>query len=127
MFLKLESFFLKPQTPAAISLFNGTFEKSENAISRDRMLDVCIAGPGSERVHPDTSQWRESGGITRLDFKTGGEGTMSLAFRPNQKSSSLPRKISTSIWNTTACWMCWHRAKKKARWTKMLASFTPNT
>src|SRR5574341_667466 len=75
MFLKLESFFLKPQTPATISLFNGTFEKSENAISRDRMLDVSIAGPGNERVHPDTSQWREFGGITRLDFRTGSEGT----------------------------------------------------
>ena len=75
MFLKLESFFLKPQTPATISLFNGTFEKSENAISRDRMLDVSIVGPGSERMHPDTSRWRDSGTMTLLDFKTGGEGT----------------------------------------------------
>jgi hypothetical protein len=75
MFLKLESFFLKPGTSATISLFNGTFEKSENAITRDRMLDVSIAGPGNERVHPDTLQWHDSGATTLLDFKTGGEGT----------------------------------------------------
>jgi uncharacterized GH25 family protein len=39
------------------------------------MLDVSIAGPGSERMHPDTSQWRDSGTTTLLDFKTSGEGT----------------------------------------------------
>jgi uncharacterized GH25 family protein len=75
MFLKLETFFLKPHTAVTISLYNGTFEKSENVITRDRMQDISIAGPQNERVHPDTLQWRDAGATTLLDFKTGGEGT----------------------------------------------------
>ena len=30
MFLKLDNYFLEPNTQATIQLFNGTFEKSEN-------------------------------------------------------------------------------------------------
>ena len=69
--LKLETFFLKPHANVSIALFNGTFEKNENAISRDRMLDVGIVGPEDERIHPDTSQWRDVGPKALLDFKTG--------------------------------------------------------
>ncbi len=49
MFLNLDTFFLKPHSDVSILLFNGTFEKSENVITRDRMVDVSIVGPGKER------------------------------------------------------------------------------
>ncbi len=75
LFLKLETFFLKPNSDVSMSLLNGTFEKSENVITRDRMVDVTIAGPESQRIHPDTSQWRNAGNLTILDFKTGDPGT----------------------------------------------------
>lgn len=75
LYLKLHSFFLKPNTPVSIALFNGTFEKSENSISRNRMLDVSVVAPGSGRSNPDTSHWRDDGSRTILDFKTGEPGT----------------------------------------------------
>lgn len=74
MYLKLDSYFLEPHTPAAIQLFNGTFEKSENVITRDRMLDVSLVGNG-ERQAADYSQWSEKDSITILNFTTGAPGT----------------------------------------------------
>ena len=75
MFLKFASYFLEPDTDATIALINGTFDKSENAIARDRMLDVSIVGPAKEVAHPDPSHWWEKDNTTWLDFQTGETGT----------------------------------------------------
>ncbi len=90
LFLKLDSYLLKPSSPAAISLFNGTFEESENVITRDRLRDVSIVGPERERTHPDTAQWRDVGSVTVLDFETGPEGTYVVGV------STHPRMIALS-------------------------------
>ena len=92
MFLKLTSFFLAPNANATIVLYNGTFEKSENFITRNRMSDVSIAGPGSERVHPDTSRWRNAGATTMLDFKTGNAGTYVIGVSTKAKIIALAAK-----------------------------------
>lgn len=74
MYLKLDTYFLQPDTPATIKLFNGTFEKSENVIDRNRMIDVSIVGNGvRERI--DSTQWSEKDSMTLLSFKTGAPGT----------------------------------------------------
>ncbi len=74
MYLKLDTYFLQSNTPATIKLFNGTFDKSENTIDRNRMVDVSLVGNGN-RLRVDTTQWREEGGTTLLDFTTGEAGT----------------------------------------------------
>ena len=74
MYLKLDSYFLQPNTQATIKLFNGTFEKSENVITRDRMRDVSLVGNG-ERLAVDAAQWSEKDSITILNFTTGVPGT----------------------------------------------------
>ncbi len=74
MFLKLSTYFLEPNKPAVISLYNGTFEKSDNVISRDRMADVSLQGQGV-RTAVDTSQWSGKDSITLLNFTTGTAGT----------------------------------------------------
>jgi len=74
MYLKLDSYYLQPNTEATIQLFNGTFEKSENVIDRNRMLDASLTGNG-ERFKIDDSQWSEKDSITILNFKTGDQGT----------------------------------------------------
>lgn len=74
MFLKLDGYFLEPNTEATIKLFNGTFEKSENVITRDRMLDVSLVGNG-KRTRQDTTSWTEDDAITLLHFTTGAPGT----------------------------------------------------
>ena len=78
MFLKLTTYFLAPHTETTIALYNGTFDKSENVITRDRMLDVSIVGPGDQVVHPDTTDWWEKDNTTYLNFKTGEAGTYVL-------------------------------------------------
>ncbi len=86
LFLKLDSFFLEPNSPATVSLINGDFDKSENAIARDRMLDVSVVGPEGV-VHPPESAWRDSAvfhwspdsvDTAVLTFETGGPGTYLL-------------------------------------------------
>lgn len=74
MYLKLNNFFLEPSARATVELFNGTFEKSENVIDRDRMVDVSIVQNGS-RVRPSEESWYEKDSVTHLDFDTGAPGT----------------------------------------------------
>jgi len=78
MFLRLDSFFLEPDSEATVSLLNGTFVNSENAITRDRMIDVSIVGPDTEVVHPDPAQWRDEDNTAKLDFNTGEAGTYTI-------------------------------------------------
>jgi uncharacterized GH25 family protein len=75
MFLKLQTFFLEPNSPASIALINGTFEGSENTIDRARMSDVSIVGPNDEATHPGAEQWRDVELTSWLDFQTGDAGT----------------------------------------------------
>ena len=86
MFLKLSSYFLAPNSEATVALINGTFEASENVITRDRMLDVSIVGPDDAVAHPDESQWYDKELTAYLNFKTGDAGTyvigVSTAARP---------------------------------------------
>lgn len=85
MFLRLDSFFLAPDSEATVALLNGTFVNSENALTRDRMFDVSIVGPDTEVVHPELSQWRDEDNAAKLDFTTGVAGTytIGLSTTPN--------------------------------------------
>jgi hypothetical protein len=74
MYLKMDTYFLQPNTPAIIKLFNGTFDASENTIARNRMIDVSLVGNG-KRMEIDTAQWRDEGMETVLNFNTGEAGT----------------------------------------------------
>jgi len=74
MFLKFDTYFLEPNTSTALYLYNGTFDKSENVIDRNRMLDASILGSG-KRVKVAESQWTEKDSITILNFQTGEAGT----------------------------------------------------
>lgn len=90
LFLKFRTYFLPPLANVSVSLLNGTFEKSENAIFRDRMLDVSIVGPVDEVVHPESAQWRDENDAALLDFETGGPGTYVIGV------STAPRMIELS-------------------------------
>ena len=89
MYLKLDSYFLEPNSWAAIDLFNGTFEKSENVIARNRMADVSLVGNGT-RLAVDSTMWTERDSITTLKFKTGDAGTWVAGV------STRPRNIELS-------------------------------
>ncbi|WP_226789109.1 DUF4198 domain-containing protein [Polaribacter porphyrae] len=74
MYLKLDTFFLQPNTESTIQLFNGTFNKSENVIDRDRMLDASLVGDGN-RIKVEDKQWTEKDSTTILNFNSGKAGT----------------------------------------------------
>lgn len=74
MFMKLDTYFLKPNTQTELFIYNGTFEKSENAIERNRMQDVSLIGP-DYKVKPSEGSWYDKDNISILKFKTGESGT----------------------------------------------------
>lgn len=88
MFLKMGTYFLQPNTPSTIKLFNGTFDKSENVIDRSRMNDVRLIGNGIES-NPDSSQWSEMNDITILNFTTGESGTWVAGVSTNPSNIEL--------------------------------------
>ncbi|NLR91434.1 DUF4198 domain-containing protein [Flammeovirga agarivorans] len=75
LYIKMETYFLKPNQEASFSLYNGTFESSENTISRDRLLDASIVAHG-KRVAISARQWVDQDStVTKAIFKPTEEGT----------------------------------------------------
>ncbi len=75
LYLKMEIYFLQPNQEATLMLYNGTFDQSENTITRDRMLDASFVAQG-ERVPIQPELWKDQDStITYLTFNTGEAGT----------------------------------------------------
>ena len=89
LYLKLDSYFLEPNSASVLQLFNGTFDRSENVIDRDRMLDVSIAR-GGQRIRAEQQDWFEKDSITYLNITTDAEGTYVAGV------STKPRVLSMS-------------------------------
>ncbi len=73
-FFRADSFFVPPQSVVHLRALNGTFSKSENSITRDRLRDLSIVGP-SGHDHPDSSAWSTAGDTSVLTVKVGNAGT----------------------------------------------------
>ena len=74
MYLKLDQYFLEPNKETVIALYNGTFDRSDNVITRDRMIDVSVVGNG-KRSNPDAAAWFEREETTYLNITTEAPGT----------------------------------------------------
>ena len=74
MFLKPQSFYLAPNTSTAVALYNGTFDKSENPITRTRMGDVSVM-TGGKVSHPGVELWRDDKVTSYLGVALKGPGT----------------------------------------------------
>ena len=86
LFLKPFRFFVEPQSEARVRVLNGTFEKSENAVARNRIRDLSVVGPGgTERA--DTSAWTDAGDTSVFTFRTDAPGTYVVG------ASTLPRAL----------------------------------
>lgn len=86
LFLKPFSFFVSPGSDARLRVLNGTFEKSENSITRNRLRDLSVVGPNGV-THPDTSAWSDTGDTSVFVFRTGAAGTYVVG------ASTLPRTL----------------------------------
>lgn len=89
MFLKPTSFYLSPGAKTVIALFNGTFDKSENPISRDRMKSVAVI-TGGKVTRPAAGQWRDDKMTSYLDLTVGGAGTYAVGVSTAAKVLELP-------------------------------------
>lgn len=74
LFLKSDSYFFKTDSQSELYLFNGTFDQSENVITRDRIIKPQITGP-DYNFNPTADDFYDKGKATYLRFKTGGAGT----------------------------------------------------
>lgn len=87
LFFRLDSFFVRPESTVQLVVLNGTFSKSENAVTRDRLQDISVVGP-SGREHVDTTAWEARGDTSRLNLRIGKSGTYLVG------ASTLPREIT---------------------------------
>lgn len=86
-FLRANSFFVLPGATVHLRALNGTFSKSENSITRDRLRDLSIVGPSGQE-HPDTASWSTAGDTSVLTAKVGVTGTYVVG------ASLKPREIT---------------------------------
>ena len=86
LFLKTDNYLLKEGQAVELYLYNGTFDKSENVISRDRIQNARILGPETE-ILPQESDYYDKEAVTYLKFTTGKTGTYVAGI------STLPRNI----------------------------------
>jgi uncharacterized GH25 family protein len=74
MFLKPATFQVAPGAKTTVALFNGTIDKSENPITRDRMKAVTVVG-GGKVVTPADANWHDDKVTSYLDMTAGAPGT----------------------------------------------------
>ncbi len=74
LFLKTDSYFIPENETVELYLYNGTFDVSENVITRDRIVIASIIGPGF-KYYPKESDYYDKEESTHLRFTTGEAGT----------------------------------------------------
>ncbi len=91
MFLKPASFSASPNADVLLRIINGTFTKSENAITRDRVADITVVSPkGKQSLATDA--WTERGDTSTLTIRTGESGTYVIGASTKAKILGLPAK-----------------------------------
>jgi len=91
LFLKLNSYWVAPNTVVRVPLLNGTFRRSENSVTRDRVRDVSIV-TNSGIQHLSDFGWSHTSDTTYLEIKTGAPGTYVLGVSTNPKDLKLSGK-----------------------------------
>jgi hypothetical protein len=88
LFVKLDTFFVEPNSSVVIPILNGTFQLSENSITRDRVPDISVVSPaGRERI--DTTAWLAEGDTTFLTITTADPGTYVVGASTNPRDLGL--------------------------------------
>ena len=87
-FFRTDTYFTPPNSTVHLRALNGTFSKSENSITRDRLRDVSVVGPNG-RQPQDTSNWSVAGDTSVLTVKVGDAGTYVVGASLNTKEITL--------------------------------------
>lgn len=85
LFLKLDSYFLSPNSKAIVWVLNGTFQRSDGAVARERLADVSLYAP--DRPGTESIVWRTEEKTTIMEIPTASAGTYFVGI------STKPREI----------------------------------
>lgn len=88
LFLKLDSYFLQPNSKAVVRVMNGTFQRSDGAVARERLADLSLHGPGLTAASPGSIVWRTEEKTSVMEIQTGDPGTYLVGI------STKPREIA---------------------------------
>ncbi|MEO5857938.1 MAG: DUF4198 domain-containing protein [Pyrinomonadaceae bacterium] len=88
LFLKTDSYFLRPNSTFKISVMNGTFQASEGAVSYARLNDVSVVSNG-KRTHPLEADFTKDETTSYLNLKTGAAGTYVIGLSTKTREISL--------------------------------------
>ncbi len=88
LFLKLDSYFLAPDTSVRITVLNGTFTRSEAALVADRITDISMVGPDGI-TQLDVTGWSVEGDSSFLRLKTGDPGTYVIGVATRARNLDL--------------------------------------
>ncbi len=84
MFFRLTSYFVASGDRIRAPLLNGTFSKSENSITWDRIADLSVTSPAG-RVKQDSAHWDTKTDTSWLSFATGKTGTYVIGLSTYRK------------------------------------------
>lgn len=87
LFLKLDSYFLPPNSKAKVQMLNGTFQSSDGIVRRDRMRAINLIAPDSRISPAESINWRDMDKTTMMEIQTGDPGTYVVGI------STKPREI----------------------------------
>lgn len=84
LFLKLDSYFLPPNSKAVVHVLNGTFQKSEGAVARERLADLSVFANGLAIL--ESLAWRAEEKSSVIEIETEGPGTylVGISTRPRE-------------------------------------------
>lgn len=88
LFLKTDSFFLKPNSKFTVQIMNGTFQASEGAVSFARLNDVSVVSEG-KRTHPLEANFTKDETTSYLNLTTGAAGTYVIGLSTKTREISL--------------------------------------
>ncbi len=85
LFFRLRAYFVAPSTAMQLPVLNGTFSKSENSISWDRVRDLSVIAPAG-RLAMDSASWNTRGDTSYLAYTPTAAGTylVGLSTRPRE-------------------------------------------
>ena len=91
LFLKLDDYFLQPNSKVAVKILNGSFQTSEGAVSFERLNDVSVASGGAI-THPRESDFTKDDKTSLLNLQTGAAGTYVVGLSTKFREIDLKAK-----------------------------------
>jgi len=89
LFLKLDTYFLPPNSKVTVRVLNGTFKASEALVARERLVDVTVLGPELRKSGVESVSWRDESQTTLMEFETNASGTYVVAISTKFRENSL--------------------------------------